>query len=294
MMSGFIVMQRAALDHPLLKDGERFRAWFWMCASACWRPTRFDIGGKMVTLERGQLCASRSQMAKEWGWSESAVERFLTRLKTEQMIERETGQGRSIITICNYEKYQDISDPTGQGTGRATGQRSDSDRTAKEPLNKGTKNPPLPPKGKAPLDYAQIQKRWNDLAAKHGLPICEVMTDRRRSAIRARFNEYDLDAIHRAIDAVFVSSFCLGRKKDFRADFDFVFQAKSFGRLIEGSYSDERSDQPVSPEQAALNRQTLARLALARRRYPDLPAHKAVVKIIEEEQRQMARTAGRN
>lgn len=139
-MTGFIALHREAKEHPLfVGDAARFGAWFWMVATACWKPTRFSIGGTTITLDRGQLCVSRAQLAKAWGWSPSAVERFLTRLQTEQMIERETGQGRSIVTICNYEKYQDISSDTGQATGQATGQPPDSHRTTKEQGNKGTR-----------------------------------------------------------------------------------------------------------------------------------------------------------
>lgn len=134
-MSGFIVVRRDAFKHPVLRDGERFKAFFWMVAQACWKATPFDINGRIVTLNRGQFCTSRSALAKEWGWSPSAVERFLTRLKTEHMIEQETGQGRSIITISNYSRYQDTQDETGQAPEQANGQRSDSDRTAKEQTN---------------------------------------------------------------------------------------------------------------------------------------------------------------
>lgn len=140
-MSGFVALHREAMDHPLFHgDAQRLGAWLWLVARAAWKPTPFDLSGRIITLERGQLCASRSQMAKAWGMSESSVERYLARLQTEQMIGRETGQGRSIITICNYAKYQDISDEAGQATGRATGQRPDSDRTAKEQGNKGTRD----------------------------------------------------------------------------------------------------------------------------------------------------------
>jgi hypothetical protein len=136
-MSGFVTFHREATEHPLFKgEPARLGAWFWLVAKACWKPTKFDIQGKIVTLNRGQVAVSRSQLAKAWGMSESGVERFLTRLQTEQMIERATGQGRSVITICNYSKYQDQESKAGQATGQATGQRSDSRRTAKEQGNK--------------------------------------------------------------------------------------------------------------------------------------------------------------
>lgn len=138
-MSGFILMHREIFDNPILKDGDRFRAWLWLVSEACWKPTKFDIRGTIVELQRGQLCMSRDQLAKAWGWSPSAVERFLTRLQTEQMIGRETGQGRSIITICNYDKFQSSQEQSGQPTGQPTGQPADSQRTAKEQGNKGTR-----------------------------------------------------------------------------------------------------------------------------------------------------------
>lgn len=141
-MSGFVVIHRAALDHPLFKgDPARLGAWCWLIANACWKPTRFNIQGRIVTIERGQICASRHQLAEAWGWSESGVERFLTRLKTEQMIGRETGQGKSVITICNYAKYQDVKEQPGQASEQETGQPSDSHRTAKEQGNKGIREP---------------------------------------------------------------------------------------------------------------------------------------------------------
>jgi hypothetical protein len=139
-MSGFVVIRREALDHHLLRDAERFRAWCWLIASACWKPTKFDVHGKTITLERGQLCVSVRQLAEAWGWSKSAADRFIQRLVDEDMVistRAKTGTGsgttsgtaRSIITICNYSKYQDV--PSAGGTkseppsGTAAGQQRD-------------------------------------------------------------------------------------------------------------------------------------------------------------------------
>lgn len=109
-MSGFIALHREAFSHPLLKDADRFRAWFWLVAHAAWKPTKHDARGHTIAVDRGQICAGREYLAKEWGWSPSAVERFLKRLETEQMIERQAGQMKTVITICNYDKYQEIFD----------------------------------------------------------------------------------------------------------------------------------------------------------------------------------------
>lgn len=131
-MSGFVALHREAFSHPILKDAERFRAWFWLVAHAAYQPTKHDARGTTITVDRGQICAGRDYLAKQWGWSASAVERFLTRLETEHMIERTTGQIKTVITICNYDKYQSAIDETGQLSGHKTGQKPDRNRTTKE------------------------------------------------------------------------------------------------------------------------------------------------------------------
>lgn len=120
-MAGFIKLHRSAFAHPLLQDGERFRAFFWLVSEACWKPTKFDRRGKTITLERGQICISIRELAKDWKWSKSAVERFLTRLETETMIETTNGTVRGVITICNYDKYQTREDEAGTVNGTPTG-----------------------------------------------------------------------------------------------------------------------------------------------------------------------------
>lgn len=143
----FVRLERGAFDHPLLKDGDRFRAWFWMVSRACWKPTRFDIHGRTVTLERGQFSCSIRELAEAWGWSKSAVERFLTRLKTETMIGTDTGTGRLVITIRNYAKYQDAPQQPGTGNGTPSGTGAGQERDIKEEGNKGT----IEPDGSTPL-----------------------------------------------------------------------------------------------------------------------------------------------
>jgi hypothetical protein len=92
-------------------------AWIWLIKEAAMPPRRFDIKGKTVELQRGQLTASVRDMADAWGWGKHAVERFITRLKTETMIGTESETGQLVITICNYDKHQ----LTGRDTGTAAG-----------------------------------------------------------------------------------------------------------------------------------------------------------------------------
>ena len=147
-MSGFIAMSREAFDHPLLQDGDRFRAWFWLVANAAWKPTRTRIKGQMVEIERGELSFSQRFLAEKWGWSKSRVDRFIADLREEGMIETRSkngataghnaGQGQAIITICNYAKYQDVSE-VGRGKAKPeNGATAGQQRGKEEQGNKGT------------------------------------------------------------------------------------------------------------------------------------------------------------
>lgn len=139
-MTGWVTINREMMDHPLFKgDLARAGAWLWLITHAAWKPTRFNNRGQIITLQRGELCAGRDYLAGEWGWSASAVSRFLTRLQTEQMIEQQTGQGLRVVTICNYKKYQDENQGAGQQTGQQFEQQPDSNRTHIEQGNKLTK-----------------------------------------------------------------------------------------------------------------------------------------------------------
>lgn len=255
-MSGFFVMHRGWRDNPVFRgEFSRGDAWVWLIENACWKPTKFDVKGKTITLERGQLCASRDYLAKVWGWSSSAVERFLARLQTEQMIGRETGQGKSIVTISNYAKYQDVGSQTGQETGQQSGQRSDRDRTAKEQGNKETREEepsgsPSPDVAEAKPDLGEFEpapvqpftpedlgRLWNRAAQEMGLPKVREMTEARRKRALTMIRKYGREGFVEAISAIERSTFLRGQtEQQFKADLDFVLQQKSFTRLIEGFY----------------------------------------------------------
>jgi hypothetical protein len=110
-MRGLYTISRAVFEHPAFKS-EPFterEAWVWLIGEAQWKANRKRINGQIVELERGQLSHSIRFLSIRWDWSISRVNRFLKRLKTETMIETENETGQNVITICNYETYQDFN-----------------------------------------------------------------------------------------------------------------------------------------------------------------------------------------
>src|SRR5262245_57777096 len=112
---GYIALARGILDHPNVgarKPYSDFEAWCWLLFEAQWKPKRISVLNRrgaqtILNLGRGQLSHSLRYMAKVWGWaSDKRVRTFLNRLKIEAQIDTQTGTSQTVITICNYERYQ--------------------------------------------------------------------------------------------------------------------------------------------------------------------------------------------
>lgn len=141
---------------------------------------------------------------------------------------------------------------------------SKSDATAYATAMQGTvkvegTEPPLAPQGDEalfelerdetpPIDEVRIAfDAWNDLARSCGLPVAKTLDDGRRKTIGKRLASGGLDAWRAALRAVSVSRHCRGENdRGWRADLDFVCQAKSWRRLIEGSYGEDA--EPPRPQ----------------------------------------------
>lgn len=137
---GWFKVPRGWRDHEVLKgEFDRGSAWLWLVEHAAWRSKRILIKGEMITLNRGELSYSVRFLADKWGWSKSRVDRFLANLRAESMIamrsktgtfgeppsgttpQQIAGQGQSIITILNYDKYQSSDDPSLDNDGKTNG-----------------------------------------------------------------------------------------------------------------------------------------------------------------------------
>lgn len=112
------------LEHDAFA-GEPFSrrdAWLWLIANAAWKPRRFKVANVngMIELQRGQTLAARGYLADRWQWGEKKVRLFLEFLQSENMIEMGQSKGRfaNVVTICNYEKYQNAPENKGQLEGR--------------------------------------------------------------------------------------------------------------------------------------------------------------------------------
>lgn len=204
---GFIALARGILDHPIVgvQKGEpysRSEAWEWLIFEAAFKPRRYSASGIVVELQRGQLAHSTRYMAQAWRWPETNVRRFLERLKTGAgtgaMIGAESGAGITVITICNYDRFQNPVDEAGAENGAPNGAEIGAkvaqDRRRKEQLNNETKEIPL--RGASALaDKEVTEKQIYDLGKSMlGKSAGGMITDLRKHC------EFDLLAVKNLLD----------------------------------------------------------------------------------------------
>jgi len=103
MDNGWICMHRKILDWEWYGDSKMFHLFFHLCASANYEDSQWK--GRVV--KKGQLITGRKKLSSETGISEWSVRTCLGRLvKSGEITIQLTGKF-SVITICNYNKYQD-------------------------------------------------------------------------------------------------------------------------------------------------------------------------------------------
>jgi hypothetical protein len=134
---GYIAVHRSIWGHDLFADavfGER-EAWLWLVSSAAWKDCKVRCGNTMIDIKRGQLLFATRFLAKKWKWSHTSTVRFLNLLKNETMIGTQSTRQSTLITICNYDKYQISGNVDGTQSGTQTGTEAVHKRYKEEELN---------------------------------------------------------------------------------------------------------------------------------------------------------------
>lgn len=132
---GYILVSRALLDHPIFKPSKVYsplEAWLWLLAKASYAPRNVPVtNGKKTTiihLEPGQMTFSMRYLATAWGWSDKRVQRFLTTTQSVQAVTTQTTTQQTIITLCNWDRYQRPSSETTTQSGAQTTTQSTTNK----------------------------------------------------------------------------------------------------------------------------------------------------------------------
>lgn len=115
-MSGWIKLHRQLLDNPIFKNHKLLQTFLYCLIKASHQDHDQLIGDTMVSLKSGELATGRKAIAAATGLSEQNVRTSLSRLKTLQMITIKPTTKYSIISIVNWDSYQQINQQTNQVT----------------------------------------------------------------------------------------------------------------------------------------------------------------------------------
>lgn len=168
-MEYYIPISRRIFEHPFWCEDRvfsRFEAWLDIVQSARFEDTKQLIGNRFIEVKRGQVLVSLRFLAGRWQWSTKKVNSFLDLLIQDKMITKETPKekGQTVITICNYDKYNFISqelktEKKQQGNTKETLRKQQGNKINKDNKENKLKEdniPPTPPKGEGVNSKARL------------------------------------------------------------------------------------------------------------------------------------------
>lgn len=106
---GWIKYHRKFDENPLFNMEPKCKAFAWidLVSLANFEDGKIYVRGIEVPIKRGQVGWSEPRLASRWNWSRTKVRTFLEKLEKEQQIKQEKDNVTTLITILNYDYYQD-------------------------------------------------------------------------------------------------------------------------------------------------------------------------------------------
>jgi len=105
---GWIKLYRDLLDNPtVMKDGDHLAVWIWLLMNATSKRKPVRFGGEQIYLKPGELTTGRKKIASALRISEYKVQRILSMFENAQQIAQRTDRQCRLITILNWNKYQE-------------------------------------------------------------------------------------------------------------------------------------------------------------------------------------------
>lgn len=114
-MIGWVKIHRELIESDiwLSEAFTRGQAWVDLICLCNHSDGYIRVCGERIPIKRGQCGWSQLNLSKRWKWGRGKVRRFLSELERDGSIELKTNTRSSIITICNYDKFQRQSEERG-------------------------------------------------------------------------------------------------------------------------------------------------------------------------------------
>lgn len=201
---GYIKLHRSVMDSDLAEDNNSYYVFIRMVGMAHHEDgfSSIRFGGKQVKLMRGEFSASLAELSDVFHLPKSTVRNVIERLKSESRIGTRTDKQKTIYSICNYAKYQDVPAQSKAHERHTTGTReahvTDTKRN-KEIKNIDTKVSNSMAIKKSPrADIDELFAYWEMTT---GIPISSNQ-QKNRYAVSNLLKKHGIEAVKRYIDGV--------------------------------------------------------------------------------------------
>ena len=110
-MLGWIAIYRAIMEHWIWNTSpQRLKRWIHLLMCVAWQDKVVGFGDKEITLKRGQMVTSVRRLMGLWNTNNTTVKSTLEAFEEHGMIELKKEPNMTIITVVNYDKYQQGND----------------------------------------------------------------------------------------------------------------------------------------------------------------------------------------
>ena len=256
-MNGYILESKSILESEIWKKPPLyFKVWHYLLLKA-----QFSDKGN---LKRGQIFTSINEIAEACSYYVGFRKVTPTRKEIWSILEflRNPDEGDNernekgtmvetmkvthgiVVTICNYNKYQDPKSYEGNDEGydetpvkeRRNGQQGNNIKNEYEKKKEDNKIPTVSRKE----DYQKIIDMYHEECPS--LPAVRVLTDERKKKIKARLSKHSEDEIRLAFQKAEASDFFTGRKGDWNGSFDWIMKSETnIVKILEGNYDNKDS-----------------------------------------------------
>jgi len=234
--SGFIRIYRSMLKWEWYDDTNTKAVFLHLILTANWEPKKWR--GKVI--QRGQRVASYASLSSELKISVKKVRTALNHLKQTGEVAILSTHEYSVITIKNYEIYQDGASQTaneGQSEGKAgasQGQQLKKDKESNKDKNDK--------EDKGAISYSEIQSLYSTICKSY--PKCTKLSESRKQAIHARFaSGYKLEDFKRLFEMAESSPFLKGKNnRNWQANFDWLIKDANMAKVLDGNYRNKGDD----------------------------------------------------
>ena len=179
-----------------------------------------DKNWRGYNLKRGQFLTSISSLVRETGLTTKQIRVALKNLEKTNEVAKLSSAKNTIITITNYEQYQDKGkqkDKEGASKGQSKGKVRAIDKETKE--TKETK-------------YMEI---WNDAFASTKVPKIRSIDTTRENKLHLRFQ--NIEEFIECISIIKKSPHLMGEnERGWKVNFDWILEPKNLNKILEGNY----------------------------------------------------------